>query len=74
MKLQSQHLLVAVFLVFVFAMATAVFVPNITAAAAMDQQADGLPVILLWALPVMVIIAVIMFCSHRAVRASKITD
>ena len=73
-KSRSDYLLAAIFIVFLFGLAAAVFVPNITAAATLQQQADGLPVILMWALPVLVIIAAIMYCSHRAVCASKIAD
>jgi len=73
-KSRSDYLLTAIFAVFLFGLAAVVFVPNITAAATLQQQADGMPVIIMWALPVLVIIAVIMYCSHRAVCASKISE
>lgn len=74
MKLKSQHLMIAVFLVFIFAMAATVFIPNITAAATAQQQTDGLSVILIWALPILAIIAVVAYCSHKAVCAGKTVE
>ena len=73
-KSRSDYLLAAIFIVFLFGLASVVFVPNITAAATMPQQNDGLPIVIMWALPVLTIVAVIMYCSHRAVCASKISE
>lgn len=72
-KIESEHLLIAVFILFVVVIGMTIFVPNITAAATAEKQGDGLPVVLLWVLPLLIIISIVVFYSHKAIYASRIT-
>ena len=68
-KPYSHYMLVAIFLLFIAVIGATVLVPNATAAA--TAQVDGLPIALLWALPVMAIVAFIMYISHKSICAGK---
>lgn len=71
---RTNNLLVAVFAVFLLGLIFTVFVPNVTATATLQQQADGVPLVLLWALPVLAIVAVAMFFSYKAICSGKKAD
>jgi hypothetical protein len=47
------------------------FIPNITASAAASRQAEGLPLVFAWALPLMAITALLMIASYRTMTAGK---
>ena len=82
-KINSQHLLTAVFLVFILGLSISVFVPSLTAAvtvgANVTAQAtippvNGIHLALLWAVPVMAIIAAIMLFSYKSIGTARTRD
>jgi len=74
LKVDPDRLLIAVFIVFLIGASVTIFAPNITAAATVPAQGDGLPFILLWVLPLFVIIAVVMFCAYRGIRTCRVIE
>jgi len=68
-KLESQHLLTAAFIIFVVGLIFTVFVPNVTATATLQQESN-VPLVVGWAVPVIMIVALAMFYSYKAICAS----
>ncbi|MEM7813371.1 MAG: hypothetical protein QW548_00535 [Candidatus Aenigmatarchaeota archaeon] len=72
-KLDSQRLLTAVFAIFVLMLVFTVFVPSVTATATAGGESNA-SIVLAWAVPVIAIVAAIMFYSYKSICGGRFSE